>query len=101
APTAMGSPETTDAKLIFVDRPGAPQTTLACFSVGLARSPPAYAAVEVMNTDPGGLFSSRINMNLREAHGYTYGAFSFFAYHRAPDTFLAGGDRRSEVIASS
>jgi len=99
APAAMGSPETTDAKLIFVDRPGAPQTALACFSMGLARSTPDYAAVEVMNTDLGGLFSSRINMNLREAHGYTYGAFSFFAYHRAPGPFIAGGDVRTDATA--
>jgi zinc protease len=99
APTAMGSPETTDAKLIFVDRPGAPQTTLACFSMGLARSTPDFAAVEVMNADLGGLFSSRINMNLREAHGYTYGAFSFFAYHRAPGPFIAGGDVRTDATA--
>jgi zinc protease len=96
---AMSSPETTDAKLILVDRPGAPQTTLACFSMGLARSTPDYAAVEVMNTDLGGLFSSRINMNLREQHGYTYGAFSFFSYHRAPGPFLAGADVRTDVTA--
>jgi zinc protease len=95
----MGSPETTDAKLILVDRPGAPQTTLACFSMGLARSTPDYAAVEVMNTDLGGLFSSRINMNLREQHGYTYGAFSFFSYHRAPGPFFAGADVRTDVTA--
>jgi len=50
----MGSPETTDSKLILVDRPGAPQTTLVCFSIGLARSTPDYAPVEVMNTDLGG-----------------------------------------------
>jgi len=99
APAAVGSPETTDAKLIFVDRPGAPQTTLVAFSVGLARSTPDYAAVEVMNTDLGGLFSSRINMNLREEHGYTYGAFSFFAYHRAPGPFVAGGDIRTDATA--
>ena len=99
APAAMGSPETTDAKLILVDRPGAPQTTLVCFSMGLARSTPDYAPVEVMNTDLGGLFSSRINMNLREAHGYTYGAFSFFMYHRAPGPFLAGSDVRTDVTA--
>ena len=96
---AMGTPETTDAKLIFVDRPGAPQTTLVCFSMGLARSTPAYAPVEVMNTDLGGLFSSRINMNLREQHGYTYGAFSFFSYHRAPGPFIAGADVRTDVSA--
>ena len=99
APAALGSPETTDAKLILVDRPGAPQTTLLCFSMGLARSTPDYAPVEVMNTDLGGLFSSRINMNLREAHGYTYGAFSFFAYHRAPGPFVSGGDIRTDVTA--
>jgi zinc protease len=99
APAALGTPETTDAKLILVDRPEAPQTTLVCFSMGLARSTPDYAPVEVMNTDLGGLFSSRINMNLRETHGYTYGAFSFFAYHRAPGPFIAASDVRTDVTA--
>jgi zinc protease len=98
-PAALGTPETTDAKLILVDRPGAPQTTLVCFSMGLARSTSDYAPVEVMNTDLGGLFSSRINMNLRETHGYTYGAFSFFAYHRAPGPFIAASDVRTDVTA--
>lgn len=99
AAAAMGSPETTDAKLILVDRPGAPQTTLVCFSMGLARSTPDYARVEVMNTDLGGLFSSRINMNLREAHGYTYGAGSAFIYHRAPGPFIVYSDVRTDVTA--
>ncbi|HKV62287.1 MAG TPA: pitrilysin family protein [Candidatus Acidoferrum sp.] len=99
APASLGTPETTDAKLIFVDRPGAPQTTLVCFSMGLARSTPDYAPVEVMNTDLGGLFSSRINMNLRETHGYTYGAFSFFSYHRSPGPFMAASDVRTDVTA--
>jgi zinc protease len=99
APAAMGSPETTDAKLILVDRPGAPQTTLVCFSMGLARSTPDYVPVEVMNTDLGGLFSSRINMNLREAHGYTYGAGSFFRYHRSPGPFIVFSDVRTDVTA--
>jgi zinc protease len=96
-PASMGTAETTDAKLILVDRPGAPQTTLVCFSLGLARSTPDYVPVEVMNTDLGGLFSSRINMNLREEHGYTYGAFSYFLYHRAPGPFIAGGDVRTDA----
>jgi zinc protease len=38
-------------------------------------------------------------MNLREAHGYTYGALSFFAYHRAPGPFIADGDVRTDVTA--
>ena len=99
APAAPGSPVSTDAKLILVDRPGAPQTTLVCFSMGLARSTPDYVPVEVMNTDLGGLFSSRINMNLREAHGYTYGAGSGFVYHRAPGPFFAFSDVRTDVTA--
>ena len=99
APPAMASPETTDGKLILVDRPGAPQTTLIAFSMGLARSTPDYVPVQVMNTDLGGLFSSRINMNLREAHGYTYGAFSFFRYHRTPGPFLSGADVRTDATA--
>jgi zinc protease len=95
----MSAPEGTDARLIIVDRPGAPQTTLACYSIGVARSSPDYAAIEVMNTDLGGLFSSRINMNLREAHGYTYGAGSFFGYHRAPGPFVAYAPVRTDATA--
>jgi zinc protease len=99
AVATTGSAEATDAKLILVDRPGAPQTTLWCFSLGTARATPDYAPIEVMNTDLGGLFSSRINMNLREAHGYTYGAGSFFNYHRAPGPFIVFSDVRTDVTA--
>jgi zinc protease len=67
--------------------------------MGLARSTPDYVPVEVMNADLGGLFSSRINMNLREQHGYTYGAFSFFRFHRAPGPFIAGADVRTDATA--
>jgi zinc protease len=96
---AFPSPETTEARLIIVDRPAAPQTALLCFSLGPARSTPDYAPIEVMNTDLGGLFSSRINMNLREAHGYTYGAGSFFNYHRATGAFMVSSDVRTDVTA--
>jgi zinc protease len=94
-----GTPETTDARLILVDRPGAPQTTLLCVSLGLARATLDYVPVEVMNTELGGLFSSRINMNLREQHGYTYGAGSFFNYHRAAGSFVAYSQVRTDVTA--
>jgi zinc protease len=96
---AIAAPETTDARLIIVDRPGAPQSTVACFSIGAARSTPDYPQIEVMNTDLGGLFSSRINMNLREAHGYTYGAGSVFIYHRAPGPFIVYSDVRTDATA--
>jgi zinc protease len=96
---SVGTPASTDARLILVDRPGAPQTTLVCFSTGVARSTPDYAAIEVMNTELGGLFSSRINMNLREQHGYTYGAGSFFSYHRAGGSFGSYAGVRTDVTA--
>ena len=97
--TATGTLESSDARLILVDRPGAPQTTLECYELGAARSTPDFAPLEVVNTELGGLFSSRINMNLREAHGYTYGAGSTFAYHRQPGPFLAYSDVRTDVTA--
>lgn len=95
----MRTPQSSDAKMILVDRPGAPQTTLLCYELGAARSTPDYAPLEVMNTDLGELFSSRINMNLREAHGYTYGAGSSFVFHREPGPFIAFSDVRTDVTA--
>jgi zinc protease len=95
----MGTPESSDAKLILVDRPGAPQTTLLFFTLGPARSTPDYPQLEVMNSELGGLFSSRINMNLREEHGYTYGAGSFFSYHIAPGPFIVYSDVRTDATA--
>jgi zinc protease len=95
----MGTVQTSDAKLILVDRPDAPQTTLVFFSLGPARSTPDYAPIEVMNSDLGSLFSSRINMNLREQHGYTYGASSFFRYHVAPGPFIVSSDVRTDATA--
>ncbi len=53
--------------------------------------------MEVMNSELGGLFSSRINLNLREEHGYTYGASSFFIYRRSLGYFLTGGGIRTDA----
>ena len=56
-------------------------------------------AVTVMNTMLGGLFASRINMNLREKNGYTYGAFSRYLFRRGAGPFIAGAQVRSDVTA--
>ena len=93
------APETTSARVILVDRPDAPQSSVGCFLLGPPRTTPDYAALEVMNTELGGLFSSRINLNLREKHGYTYGAFSFVDYRRGPSPIMAGGAIRTDVTA--
>jgi zinc protease len=97
----MGTREPTDAKLILVDRPDSPQTAMFFFSGGPARSTPDYPQIEVMNADLGGLFSSRINMNLREEHGYTYGAESFFSYHVDPGAFIVSSAVRTDATAAA
>jgi zinc protease len=61
-----------------VDRPGASQTELRLGHAGVARRDPDFIPLLVLNTILGGKFTSRINMNLRERHGYTYGASSRF-----------------------
>jgi zinc protease len=95
----IGAPETTKAKIVIVDRPGAQQTMVRLLQLGVARATPDYPALEVMNSELGGLFSSRINLNLREQHGYTYGAASFFVYRRSLGYFGAGGGIRTDVTA--
>lgn len=85
--------------ILIVDKPGAPQTAVRFATVAAPRSTPDYARLEVMNTMLGGLFSSRLNMNLREEHGYTYGAFSTVLYRRAPGPFIAVAGVRTDVTA--
>lgn len=96
-PTQIGAPETTKARIVIVDRPGAQQTMVRLMQLGVGRATPDYPAIEVMNSELGGLFSSRINLNLREEHGYTYGASSVFVYRRSQGYFLTGGGIRTDA----
>jgi zinc protease len=85
--------------LHIVSKPDAAQSELRIGSVGLPRSHPDYYAAVVMNAVLGGLFSSRINLNLREAHGYTYGAFSQFEWRRQAGPFVVSTAVASDVTA--
>jgi zinc protease len=99
ASPAIPTPATTSARLVVVDKPGAPQTELRVTTIGAPRSTPDYEAMRVMNEELGGLFSSRINLNLREEHGYTYGAGSLFVFRRAAGPFLVYSGVRTDVTA--
>jgi zinc protease len=66
--------------IYIVDRPGSAQSVVQLGRVGVARSIADYYAIEVMNVILGGSFTSRLNQNLREAKGYTYGASSGFDF---------------------
>jgi zinc protease len=99
AATSVPDPTAPERKIIIVDKPGSPQTVLLAFGLGVPRSAPDYPSIEIMNDVLGGLFSSRINMNLREQHGYTYGAFSGFAFNRFGGPLYAGAQVRTDVTA--
>lgn len=95
-PALAGSP---NRRIVIVERPDAPQTVLRIGHVGASRDNPDYIPLEVMNTALGGLVSSRINLNLREKHGYTYGASSAFIFRRGPGPFLVGTSVRTDATA--
>jgi zinc protease len=84
-------------RVILVDKPGSPQTTLLTVGLGAPRNTPEYPAIVEMNSILGGLFSSRINMNLREKNGYTYGAFSFSSFNREGGPYFAYAPVRTDV----
>jgi zinc protease len=93
--TAVPTPTT--AKLIVVDMGASAQSQVRTAAIGAARSTPDFPRMQVLNEVVGGLFSSRINMNLREEHGYTYGAFSTFVYRKQPGPFFIGSGIRTDV----
>jgi zinc protease len=95
----VGTPVTTSARVILVDKPGAQQTQLRVAGIGVPRSTPDYAPLRVTNEALGGLFSSRINLNLREEHGYTYGAGSQFVFRKSAGPFVVYSGVRTDVTA--
>jgi zinc protease len=85
------------ARVVFIDKPGASQTALAVVSAAPRASAPDAAAMDVMNAALGGLFTSRINMQLREVKGYSYGMFSRFVLGRDSGQFIVRGSVRTDV----
>jgi predicted Zn-dependent peptidase len=86
------APQLAALQVTIVDMPGAEQSQIRIGWVGPARSTPDYFALQVLNTVLGGSFTSRLNQNLREQHGYTYGASSLHA--SVPAVLPAGVHRQ-------
>ena len=89
-------PKPATTTIYLVDKPGAAQSSFRIGGVGVPRSTKDYFALTVMNTILGGSFSSRLNQNLRETRGYTYGAGSRFDMRRAAGPFTAS----AEIVAA-
>lgn len=85
----------------IVSKEEAAQSEVRIGHVGVPRTHPDYFNIVVMNAVLGGLFSSRINLNLREQHGYTYGASSFFDWRRQAGPFTISTAVQSEVTAAA
>lgn len=79
----------------------ASQSELRVGHAGIPRNAPDYFDVMVMNAVLGGLFSSRINLNLREVHGYTYGASSAFEWRRGAGPFVVQTAVKSDVTGAA
>jgi zinc protease len=99
--TPASPPPLPATKVFLIDRPGAAQSEIRLGHVGVERNHPDYFPILVMNAILGGQFSSRINLNLREDKGYTYGASSTFQTGQYPGPFLAGGGVQSAVTRES
>lgn len=85
----------------IVAKADAAQSELRIGHAGVPRTHPDYFSIVVMNAVLGGLFSSRINLNLREAHGYTYGASSYFDWRKQAGPFVISTAVQSEVTAAA
>jgi predicted Zn-dependent peptidase len=100
---ALPAPPLPQARTVYiVDKPGSAQTQVRIGWIGVARSTPDYFPIQVANTILGGSFSSRLNLNLRERNGYSYGAGSGFDMRASAGPFIASAgvqtDKTSEAL---
>ncbi len=101
-PKLAQMPNTKGPVIYLLDKPGAAQSVIKVGRRGLAFDALGeYFKAGLMNYPLGGAFNSRINLNLREDKGYTYGARSSFSGGPELGSFVAGASVRSDVTAES
>jgi zinc protease len=98
-PPAPPAPKPQPPRVVVVDRPGAPQSQVRIGHLGRERRTPDFAALTLLETVLGGSFTSRLNQNLREKHGYTYGARANFELRRVAGPFDCRAGVRTDVTA--
>ncbi len=94
-------PERRERRAVVVHRPGAVQSEIRVGHMGAPRDTPDYYALRVANAILGGAFTSRLNLNLRERHGYTYGVRSRFSFRRGAGPFSISTAVSTEVTADA
>ena len=98
---AFTAPPPPSVRVSVIHRPGAAQSELRIGHVSVPRSTADYHALLVLNLILGGQFVSRINMNLREDKGYTYGARTAFDFRRGPGPFVLQASVQSDATADA
>jgi zinc protease len=88
-------------RVYLIDKPGAAQSQIRMGWVGVPRTTADYFALRVLNTILGGAFTSRLNNNLREVHGYAYGASSTFDMRRSAGPFFAAAGVQTDKTAEA
>ncbi len=86
-------------RVVLIEKPQAVQSAIRVGHIGISRSHKDYVACYVLNMLLGGYFNSRINLNLREKHGFTYGARSFFDTRKQTGAFAVSTEVRTDVTA--
>ncbi len=89
AVTLPPAPTMDNRRLYLIDKPGAAQSEIRIGYPAASRNTPDFFTITVMNRELGGQFTSRLNLNLREKHGFTYGARSNFSFNKQPGPFVA------------
>jgi zinc protease len=97
-PTA---PQRARREIYIVDKPAAEQSQIRIGWIGVPRSTPDYFTLVVLNTVLGGSFTSRLNQNLRETHGYAYGASSAFDMRLSAGPFVAAAGVQTDKTAEA
>ncbi len=87
--------------IYVVDRPGSVQTDVSIGNIAISRTDPDYVPMVVMDRIVGGGASARLFMNLREEHGYTYGAYSQLVARRFAGPWIASGNMRTDATAGA
>lgn len=96
-PLVHAEPANRQLRVVVVDKPGAVQTVVQFYMPGPAYSDANRVDYELLNTILGGSFTSRLNQNLREEHGYTYGARSRFSMAPTSGYLMAASSVQAEV----
>jgi len=101
APVVPAAPTGPWPRLVLVDRPDAPQSVIAAIKPGLAASNADAPPMWRVNNIIGGSFTSRLNQDLRESKGYTYGVSSRFSRSRGPGLVLSAAAVRTDATGDA